>query len=57
VRAAKALAGDVAKRALDAQLVEDTCERIARIRVSAEGQEGLQAFLNKRKPAWQGRQS
>ena len=26
---------------------------IARIRVSAEGQEGLNAFLNKRPPAWQ----
>jgi methylglutaconyl-CoA hydratase len=30
------------------------CENaIARIRVSAEGQEGLRAFLNKRTPAWQ----
>ncbi|MDH0747700.1 gamma-carboxygeranoyl-CoA hydratase [Pseudomonas sp. GD03842] len=29
------------------------CENtIARIRVSAEGQEGLQAFLNKREPRW-----
>ena len=30
------------------------CENtIARIRVSAEGQEGLRAFLEKRRPAWQ----
>ncbi|WP_313396007.1 enoyl-CoA hydratase-related protein, partial [Pseudomonas sp.] len=30
------------------------CENtIARIRVSAEGQEGLNAFLEKRRPAWQ----
>jgi methylglutaconyl-CoA hydratase len=31
-----------------------TAELIARLRVSAEGQEGLAAFLEKRKPAWQG---
>ena len=31
------------------------CENaIARIRVSAEGQEGLRAFLHKREPAWRG---
>jgi len=30
-----------------------TAELIARLRVSAEGQEGLAAFLEKRKPAWQ----
>ena len=29
-----------------------TAETIARLRVSAEGQEGLQAFLEKRKPDW-----
>ena len=29
-----------------------TAETIARLRVGAEGQEGLQAFLEKRKPAW-----
>ena len=30
------------------------CENtIARIRVSPEGQEGLRAFLEKRRPAWQ----
>jgi methylglutaconyl-CoA hydratase len=29
-----------------------TCEAIARRRVSDEGQEGLRAFLEKRKPGW-----
>jgi methylglutaconyl-CoA hydratase len=31
-----------------------TTEQISRIRVSPEGQEGLKAFLEKRKPGWQG---
>ena len=30
----------------------DTARRIADIRASAEGKEGVQAFLNKRKPSW-----
>ena len=29
-----------------------TTDTIAQRRVSAEGQEGLKAFLEKRKPAW-----
>jgi methylglutaconyl-CoA hydratase len=29
-----------------------TAEMIARLRVSREGQEGMAAFLEKRKPAW-----
>jgi methylglutaconyl-CoA hydratase len=52
VRAAKRLVADLAGREVTAELVEDTCERIARIRVSAEGQEGLGAFLDKRQPGW-----
>ena len=32
--------------------IEWTAERIADLRSSAEGQEGLKAFLEKRKPAW-----
>lgn len=53
VRAAKQLVLDLAGRELSPELIEDTCGRIAQIRVSAEGQEGLGAFLNKRKPVWE----
>lgn len=52
VKAAKQLVFDVADRVIDTSLIEDTCTRIADIRVSEEGQEGLSAFLEKRKPAW-----
>ena len=52
VREAKRLVADVAGREIDAALIESTCERIAGIRVSDEGQEGLGAFLQKRKPRW-----
>jgi methylglutaconyl-CoA hydratase len=45
---------DVAGRDITAELIEDTCGRIAQIRISEEGQEGLGAFLNKRKPNWLG---
>lgn len=38
-----------ARRSLD----EDNADLIARLRVSPEGQEGLTAFLAKRRPAWQ----
>lgn len=33
---------------------EDAAQRIARLRVGAEGQEGIAAFLEKRKPSWRG---
>jgi len=52
VRACKALVHDVAARPVDDALRADTARRIADIRASAEGKEGVQAFLNKRKPAW-----
>ncbi|WP_439134550.1 enoyl-CoA hydratase/isomerase family protein [Pseudomaricurvus sp.] len=52
VTAAKQLVFDVADRVIDTQLIEDTCTRIADIRVSKEGQEGLGAFLEKRQPTW-----
>ena len=54
VRAAKDLIVNVAGEEITAELVEDTCARIAHIRVSREGQEGLSAFLDKRKPSWLG---
>jgi methylglutaconyl-CoA hydratase len=37
---------------IDHGLMEETAKRIARARVSAEGQEGVRAFLEKRKPVW-----
>jgi methylglutaconyl-CoA hydratase len=52
VRACKALVHDVAARPIDDALRGDTARRIADIRASAEGKEGVQAFLNKRDPAW-----
>ena len=52
VRACKRLVKDVAGRAIDATLRDETARRIADIRASAEGREGVQAFLNKRDPAW-----
>jgi len=35
-----------------AQSTEETAHLIAKHRTSAEGQEGLRAFLEKRKPNW-----
>jgi methylglutaconyl-CoA hydratase len=49
---AKRLVHHVAAHKLDAGLIEDTAKRIARARVSEEGQEGVRAFLEKRKPFW-----
>jgi len=51
-RAAKDLLGDLAGRPIDRAMREDTSARIAHIRVSPEGQEGLHAFLEKRAPLW-----
>jgi methylglutaconyl-CoA hydratase len=52
VRACKRLLLDVAGREIDAALVAATVEGIADIRASAEGREGVSAFLHKRKPGW-----
>jgi len=48
----KGLIGDVAGRPIDRKLIGDTATRIARARASADGKEGVRAFLEKRKPAW-----
>ena len=52
VQACKKLVLDVAERDINATLIRDTVERIADIRASNEGKEGVQAFLGKRKPNW-----
>jgi methylglutaconyl-CoA hydratase len=52
VRACKQLVQDIAGRALDDLLIEDTASRIARVRASAEGREGVASFLEKRAPTW-----
>ncbi|MFW2366975.1 MAG: enoyl-CoA hydratase/isomerase family protein [Desulforhopalus sp.] len=52
VAAAKQLVFRVAPRMISEDLVRYTSEEISRIRVSEEGQEGITAFLEKRKPAW-----
>ncbi len=52
VRACKKLVQDIAGRPIDEALRGDTARRIADIRASAEGKEGVQAFLNKRDPSW-----
>jgi len=51
-RACKALVRDVAGQPLSAELRADTARRIADIRASDEGREGLASFLNKRSPTW-----
>ncbi|CAM4030451.1 enoyl-CoA hydratase/isomerase family protein [Comamonas aquatilis] len=52
VRACKRLVIEVAEREINEQLIAVTVEGIATIRASSEGKEGVQAFLNKRKPNW-----
>ena len=52
VRACKQLVQDVAGRPIDAALRAETARRIADIRATDEGREGVQSFLNKRAPAW-----
>lgn len=52
VRESKRLVQDVAGRAIDDALLADTAERIATIRASEEGREGVRSFLEKRSPSW-----
>ncbi|MES3025923.1 MAG: enoyl-CoA hydratase/isomerase family protein [Pseudomonadota bacterium] len=52
VAQAKVLVRDIVGRPVDAALLADTAERIAHIRASQEGREGVASFLEKRKPTW-----
>ncbi len=52
MRAAKDLIFAVSSKVIDQTVIDDTAKRIADIRVSTEGQEGLSSFLEKRKPNW-----
>ncbi|WP_297727320.1 enoyl-CoA hydratase/isomerase family protein [Limnohabitans sp. Rim8] len=51
-RVCKKLVQDVAEREINDALVRMTVEGIADIRASSEGKEGVQSFLQKRKPNW-----
>lgn len=51
-RACKLLVRDVSAAPMDEALRAETARRIADIRASDEGKEGLQSFLQKRPPAW-----
>jgi methylglutaconyl-CoA hydratase len=48
----KRLVNDVADRPIDHALLDYTAHAIARRRASAEGREGVRAFLDNRKPSW-----
>ena len=48
----KKLIAAVAGRPRDGTLIADTAARIARVRGSEEGREGVAAFLEKRQPGW-----
>jgi len=37
---------------VDEAMISDTAKRIAEIRVSHAGREGIASFLEKRKPSW-----
>jgi methylglutaconyl-CoA hydratase len=49
---AKELIRAVSARSVTSELIQDTAERIARIRSSPEGREGVAAFLEKRRASW-----
>jgi len=52
VKLCKKLVQDVAGQEISPALIQKTVEGIADIRVSPEGREGVQSFLQKRKPGW-----
>ena len=52
VAESKRLVSEVYGHAIDHRLMENTARRIAAARVGAEGQEGVRAFLERRRPSW-----
>jgi len=52
VREAKTLVRDIVGQPVTDALLADTAARIANIRASDEGKEGVASFLEKRKPSW-----
>lgn len=56
IATAKKLITKVANCPIEQKLIDMTSQTIATIRVSKEGQEGLNAFLQKRRPNWHGEQ-
>jgi methylglutaconyl-CoA hydratase len=54
VRECKRLVADLAGQDIGDALIADTADRIARVRASDEGREGVRSFLEKRKPSWLG---
>jgi len=52
VKACKQLVQDVAQQDITPALIAQTVQGIADIRSSEQGKEGVQSFLQKRKPAW-----
>jgi methylglutaconyl-CoA hydratase len=52
VREAKKLVREIAGQPVTDALLADTANRIAEIRASDEGREGVASFLEKRKPSW-----
>ena len=49
---AKRLVREMSGKVIDDALLADSAERIAAIRASLEGREGVASFLEKRKPSW-----
>jgi len=52
VRTTKRLIEYVNENDTDQYLIDDTTQIIAKVRISDEGQEGMRAFFDQRKPAW-----
>ena len=54
-REVKRLVRDVTARPVDAALRQELAQRLADVRAGDEAQEGLAAFLERRRPRWRGR--